>query len=815
MNEILLVQAQNAHNPPRFFIQFSPYNNTQSSSQCFINYPENSQNYYVYTAAVGKRPNKNPKQFFFAGEWINGSSRPFIGVATYNLTNHLSDSPNSCANSFSYSIQYLDNYDHQEYYVIGVEPKGLLAYGFSNAFVTIFDSQNVSTLESWNSSLTWSNSSFIPRAVEISDNFGIIAGFVQNDSKERVKYSPIIYLLNFNSSNRRPIIVDKYIATATPGTWQDLLTYSTANIYSAKNSMSISINSRSDVLVGMPFINRVFLLSVNISDPRKLTYRSRNTGGRSLGNGKSVAWLDDGNLAAILVNTYSLMYQWSSSQIFFYDMVSTTYNSNSTPLSVFPNYHQLVPDSFSSVFLNIISSPTSLILMDDMGNLLIFNPTPPGYFPSITNTGSVPLITSEEGCLPGMYKDQYGINDCILCPTGTKNPGNSSIKCMLCANESFCSLGSVDEIPKSALENIVQVIAYPKSPESTIFEEILIGNMFNIKEGHCVVVSPLFWALIVAAIDVLILIVIAVLHFCVHHQKASRVKKKIQYIFKRTDLIGEGEMWLGGLASLSLVVMVCFACSFSNMFYHQYPFETSSGSYFDCEQLIRNAKFETGLQSLAIPRTHTEKPMFDLLDEQNLMLHVDFINTLVMCDSISLRGLFGTTWSTIRWSTCENVRSILYLSIPLPFQLISVEIILADIQIIGALRIGLSGPSYQEELYNLKQFNAFQSFSKNGDILAQTLNVGLSLTKVINETVPMKGEESSYTGIYIFTPKTKSDNLYVSKDQYIQSTAMETVLKIEIDETPLFGNTWSGIPIVQVDSRATLSFTHAKTSSWT
>ncbi|CAF1234452.1 unnamed protein product [Rotaria sordida] len=458
MNEILLVQAQNGRDSPSFFIQLLQYNNTQTSSQCFINYPNSSQNYYIYTVAVGKKPNKNQIQFFFAGEWINGSSRPFIGIAKYNLTNDLSDSSNSCANSFSYSIQYLDNYEHQEYYVIGVEPKGLLAYGFANEFVTIFDSQNVSILESWNSNLTWSNSSFKPCAVEISDNFGIIAGFVQNGLEERVKYSPIIYLLNFNSSNRHPIVVDQYIPIATPGTWQDLLTYSNVNIYSAINSMSISINSRGNILVGMPFINRVFLLSVNISDPRNLTYISRNTGGRSLGNGKSVAWLDDGNMTAILVNTYSLTYQWSSSKIYFYDMISSNYNSNSTPLSVFPNYHQLVPDSFSFTFLNIISSSTSLTLMDDKGNLLIFYPTPPGFFPSITDTGSVPLITSKEACLP---------------------------------------------------------------------------------------------------------------------------------------------------------VMVCFAYSFSDIFYRQYPYETSSGSYFDCEESIRNAKFETGLQSLAIPRSHTETPMFE------------------------------------------------------------------------------------------------------------------------------------------------------------------------------------------------------------
>ncbi|CAF5170820.1 unnamed protein product, partial [Rotaria sp. Silwood1] len=90
----------------------------------------------------------------------------------------------------------------------------------------------------------------MPHAVDISNNFGIIAGFIQNDSHERVKYSPIIYLLNFNSSNRHPIVVDQYMPIASSGTWQDLLSNSDANIYSAKYDMSISINSLGDVLVG-------------------------------------------------------------------------------------------------------------------------------------------------------------------------------------------------------------------------------------------------------------------------------------------------------------------------------------------------------------------------------------------------------------------------------------------------------------------------------------------------------------------------------------------------------------------------------------
>ncbi|CAF3218407.1 unnamed protein product [Rotaria socialis] len=785
MNEIFLVQAHNDKDPPNFFIQFAPYNSTQNSSKCSIHYPDDLQN-YVYTVAVGKKPNQNQVQFFFAGEVLNTDNGTFIGVAKYNLTNDVSNSSNFCATGFSYSTQYLPNYAHQEYYIIGVEPKGLLVYGFANDFIFIFDSQNVSTFKSWNSSLTWPNVSFTPHAVDISDNFGVVAGFIKNDPNGRVKFSPIIYLLNFNSSNHHPIVVDQHVPYATPGTWQDLLINDDADIYSAKYSMSISINSRGYVLVGMQFINRVFLFSVNINNPISLVNISRNTNGRSLGNGKSVAWLDNGSMAAIIVNTYSLAYEWISSSIYFYDMRLNNYSSKSSPLSVFPNYHQSLPRNFRSVLLNIVSSPTSLALMDDFGSLLIFNPTPPGYYPSILETTSVPTITFAKTCLPGMYKDQYGIHDCILCPTGTRASVDTTTECMPCAPESLCSLGAVDELPRSVLKNTVQVIAYPKSPESTMFEEILINNMFHIGSGHCLIISPLFWSLVVAGIAILTLILIGVLHFCVLHPGSTRVKKRIQWTFKKIDMIREGELWMGGLASLSLMVLLCFAYAFSNAYLKQYPIETSSDSYFACDRSIRNAKFQTSLYSLAIPGADAEEEMFHILDGQEFTLNVDFINTLINCDVVSLKTLLGTTWSTFRWSTCDNINSTLSLSILLPVEHTSIEITLADVGIISALRIGLSGQKNEKEFYYLRELNSFQSFSKNGSILAHALPLAVSVTKVINVTVPMQGEKSNYTGIYILTYWDDLNNLFLSQDQYVKLTSTKTVLTVVITETPYY-----------------------------
>lgn len=785
MNEKLLIQANNAGQLPHFYIRFAPYDSLTNVSQCQLNYP-NLLDDFVYSVAVGKKSNVTQTQFFYIGESINSTNQPFIGVITYDSTITLLNGTNTCANAFSYSIEYLDIYTHQEHYVVGIEPNGLVAYGFAKDFIFIYDTQKSSPLESWNSASIWPNNSFMPQAIEISDNFGIIAGFIKNDPSERVKYSPIVYLLNFNASNRHPYVVDVFRPLYTPNTWQDLLTNEDEDIYSPKYDMSISINSRGDVLAGMQFINRVFLLSVNISYPRQLINISRNTNGRSLGNGKNVAWLDDGSMAAILVNTYSLSYEWSASSIYIYNITSGGYTSDTNPTSVFPNYHQFLPSMFSPVFLNIVSSPSSLVLMDIEGNLLIFNPTSPGFFPSVPTYGSIPLITSPAQCLAGMYKDRKGIHDCSLCPPGTKNSGNSSTQCTSCSSGSMCPLGSIADIPQSALRSVKQVIAYPISPESEIFDEILLRNEFAIHSGRCLVLSPLFWSLIVAGIAVTIMIIIGIMHFCIVNPKSTRVEERMRWFFKKTDLIGEGKLCVGGLASFSLIVIVCFAYTFSDNYLHQYPIEAVSDSDFACDRSLRNAKFETGLHSRGIPRSQSEQVMFTLLNEQNLTLTVDFINTLIKCSTVSLQGLFGRTWSTIRWLTCNDTNAIVSLVIPLPLQHMSVEIDIDDVQSIGGMRIGLSGSEQEEELHYRKELNTFESFSKDGSVLAQTLPVVMTITKVINETALMDSEENNYTGIYVPTYETDPNSFFLTEGQYVRSVSTGTVFTISISETPYY-----------------------------
>jgi hypothetical protein len=135
MNQYFLVLAQNNLQPPTFFVQLAPYDNIQTSSQCSINYP-NTTNHFVYTVALGKKQSQSQIQFFFTGELTNDQSGIFVGIATYNNMNATSNTFNTtsslCSASFSYSVQYIYNYDHQEYYIIEVDPKGVLAYGFTN-----------------------------------------------------------------------------------------------------------------------------------------------------------------------------------------------------------------------------------------------------------------------------------------------------------------------------------------------------------------------------------------------------------------------------------------------------------------------------------------------------------------------------------------------------------------------------------------------------------------------------------------------------------------------------------------------------------
>ena len=435
--------------------------------------------------------------------------------------------------------------------------------------------------------------------------------------------------------------------------------------------MSVSVNpTAAQVLIGIQSMNTVLLFSYTSTTLTLITLRDN---GQGIGFGKGVAWLSDTlNSVAILVNVYSTSYIWSSSRIFIYDSPLT---NTSTHISIFPNIQQQLYSYMSPVFLNIITTTSHLALLDDKGGLFVILSAPAGYYSSTVGPAEqvVPAFSSESTCIAGTYKNVTGIRRCLPCPTGTKNDGTDPtlLTCVDCASDKFCPFASTsDSISNDLLGNVIQALAYPNSPEITGIDDILFFTLVAIgSTGRCVVLSPLFWTLIVAFIVVLIAAVMFAMKYCVKHPKAKARYKMLEKVFKQTDLIGEGELWIGGLVTLCVLVLLIAGCVFSAQYYNSYPIEAVGPSTYTCDTTLRNAQFASTIQSSSVPVSTDMQDIVDLLNDQPIDLNVAFINTVYNCtsDAITLTYLLGTTWLPISTGlSCNSSSNILSYSALLP-----------------------------------------------------------------------------------------------------------------------------------------------------
>jgi hypothetical protein len=236
---------------------------------------------------------------------------------------------------------------------------------------------------------------------------------------------------------------------------------------------------------------------------------------------------------------------------------------------------------------------------------------------------------------------------------------------------------------------------------------------------------------------------------------------------------------------------VSFALVFSTGYSNQYPAEKTNPSSFACDTTIRNAQFDTNLLSLAIPLSEEEQIMFDLLNNQQLELHIDLLNTLVKCASLSTSQVLGggISTSTIAMTSCvDDPNGTLSAIITLPYQGMTVQLVIADIQLIGAVRIGLSGNGVESEYHVLRDLNFRQTFSVNDGTLAQTGTINLQLTKAINETESMNGnDESEFEGIWYPTFSVDKNQMFLSEEEYMTTTSLsKTTLLIIMSETPFY-----------------------------
>ncbi|CAF5037115.1 unnamed protein product, partial [Rotaria magnacalcarata] len=356
VNDVLFVEVNN--NAATFLVQFAPYNYTMEPLQCTINFDDST--HYVYSVGVGSNSSTTAHPYFyFTGEVVPsgfsttdnaGHNGTFIGVwmnqDPQSIQQYTSRrQPLSCNYFAVGNLAFISSYGHQDFFVMAVEPNGQYAIGLAPQFGFIYRPFSGTTLTTEQSGVIWpNNTAFYPCAADASTTFTIVAGYAASSARSRIRATPTVYLI----WNSNLTVLSTWSYSATNNSWQSRLTYSSSNTWSSQHTMSVKINSNDPtrVLVGMPYINTVFLFVIGNSGT-SLTLASSLGNGNSVGFGKSVTWLTKAQ-AAILVTTYSANYlTYYSSAVYLYTNLSNS-NIPAKPSAIFPNSQQPIPPTINS-----------------------------------------------------------------------------------------------------------------------------------------------------------------------------------------------------------------------------------------------------------------------------------------------------------------------------------------------------------------------------------------------------------------------------------------------------------------------------------
>ncbi len=450
--------------------------------------------------------------------------------------------------------------------------------------------------------------------------------------------------------------------------------------------------------------------------------------------------------------------------------------------------------------LTIVSWKSHLGLVFDAGVALLLATSPPGYSSSQIddNISDIDVYISAP-CIPGTARNTTSFGPCFLCPPNTKNNGTSGIECETCAtNDSLlCLRGSLVEIPLVNVTNYNQAIPYPNSPDLVQFDDILLTYIFSFMTSstHCLVISPLFWATLALGFGLIIFIIMCIL-ICFPRWKPQRTFLKT--LFRHIDLVSEGELWLGGLLTFAIVILIVFTCKFSASFARLYPIETIS-SYAQmttsCDFIAPNALFTSGLQLLSIGQHDEEQRIFTMLDEQNITLIIHFVSTGFLCNSVTMQENLDRGQRVLsNHFNCsfDNETSILSVSTLLLQHRTTLQFNLTGPCFIGGLRICLSGPSSVEDndKYTLKELRFCQFYYIENETLTINPTIGIEMTKVVNRTVGYTASDDiTLSGIWIptLTTSTLSDVLFFDEsDEYIRYLSDRVTLVVDITESEFF-----------------------------
>ncbi len=235
------------------------------------------------------------------------------------------------------------------------------------------------------------------------------------------------------------------------------------------------------------------------------------------------------------------------------------------------------------------------------------------------------------------------------------------------------------------------------------------------------------------------------------------------------------------------MVIAIFAYTFSSGFMHQYPIESAGNATFACDPTLRNAKFSTSMQSLGTPVLDEEQTLFDMLDNQQFTLNIAFINTDFSQQDLAVSQVLGSILLDLTYTT-NQTKGILAVSTNLTSHSTTVQFNVSSNSAVGALRVGLTGPSIEKTNYYVQQLNFSSVFNYTNRTVTQNPMITIELIMLINETEPLSSNgDTKYSGIWIPSFVINLDEIfYTDSDFQLYHVNDETVLTVEITEATYY-----------------------------
>ena len=776
-----------ASNVRKTYIFYSIAGRSEKMS-CIINNPSSELNIYGLTILQMKRT--SILSFIQLSE--NKTSKSTVLTrATINLS--------MCDSTFYHTTIW--NEDHQEHMFLKIDPQEKFAYIFADSFILSYElSVNRIDQISQTNALIFGNDygSFIPYAFDLKNDWAAVAGFhsIQNNSYSR----QCLYLFGLQPLrviNVSAIGINDIQGPDRSGYHQDY-------------DMSLAINpSGTTLAIGEVQMNKVTIAYIEKDNNSRFVSKFHQISEPENWNGfgRSVVWLNDDETLVVLV-LKSNGHNSSESEVQIYKNIFRNRTRGSiTPSFVIPNNQQTLDGIQRSKswrkhsFRRIRTRSKNLLILLRNGDI-VYIPSSNAGFCSMQLESILDLnlfILQPVPCVSGSFKNVSGPGPCTICPPGTKNSGITPAKiCQSCHRKAFCPLGATGEINLTHFNSYIQTYSYPDSPIIDDYDDLLLLNFFpTTMRFNCFISTPLFWTILATIVCLLIWLIM----FLIKRRRPTSVdlyRQRAKNIFKHTDLIGEGERWIGGLASVVIFTIIIYSSIFAGFYFYSYPIETTETVDKACDNSKRNSKFDNALQLPLRGTDGTYWKIFDLLDQQPFIMAIHLINTRAECDNITVERnrRTGTPLSMVETNCtleANNVTS--SFSFSLPTHKSSVRVGINGPYFIGALRLCIRGKSATENedsaVHRLHELDLCTLFYTNNQTIGLSTSFTVRLIKVINVTKPLKRNDiTQYDGRWspfiTYNDILSDESYFAEKGDYLRYSSKQTIIHIRLAEEIYF-----------------------------